>query len=457
VNVLDQVDTIVIAMLENRSFDHILGALSLPLYGGRKDIEGLIGDLDPGSRELTNPLYDNYALGHRWRPSIADRDVPLITDAPHSRVRVATQLDWSVATGGFTMAGFAQAYFDDNPGNRGAPPESMMVFPPQLIPMTAFLARNFVVCDHWFAPIPTETQPNRFMALAGFTHIDTNATHPPDHEIVTDWCDTNKIRWRVYHEGFSFNLLFRRSLLLSECYRSADQLAVNFQQEPDDTFPQVILVEPAYADDPLALHPDCNHPPLPMGPGEAFLSRVYRAVTSNPKRWARTVLIVTYDEHGGMFDHVPPLPVKTVAPNGEYRDFTTTGPRVPALIVSPLVTPGSVCHANFDHTSILRFIGERFRPDGIYSRIVVDRHKDGGLNSVAASLTAPSNPIETPPAPPELGMLATVSRGEPMKPVTVLQEAFAAAQAELRNDPNLAIRHPQALIFSPSPAPTRPT
>ena len=133
--------------------------------------------------------------------------------------------------------------------------------------------------------------------------------------------------------------LFRRSVLLNQNFRWFDELASDFQIEPDSTFPQVILIEPAYDDDPFALHPDDNHPPLPMGPGEVFLSRVYKAVTSNPQRWARTVLLIYYDEHGGFFDHLPPLPVHTPAPNAEYPEFQTTGPRIPAIVVSPLVRP----------------------------------------------------------------------------------------------------------------------
>src|SRR5579862_921042 len=236
-SVLDQIRTIVIVMMENRSFDHLLGWMSLPDYGGRADIEGLRGDIDPVSRELTNLNYDNYALGHRWRPFIVDRDAPLVTDVPHERGDVTTQLDYSGVIRNFTMTGFAKAYFDANPGNRGDRPESLMIFPPQLVPMTTFLAQNFAVCDHWFAPIPTSTQPNRFMALAGYSKVDSTIDTPPDHPgILPDWCDQNPqrpIKWRVYHEGFSFMTVFRRSVLINPNFVSFSQLAGHFQSEPD--------------------------------------------------------------------------------------------------------------------------------------------------------------------------------------------------------------------------------
>jgi phospholipase C len=458
VTALDKVKTIVIVMMENRSFDHLLGALSLPAYGGRRDLDGLSGDVDPATRELTNPLYDNYALGHRWRPYIAVRDAPLVTDVPHGRGSVSTQLDFSPVVDGFTMTGFAKAYFDANPGNRGAPPESLMIFPPQLVPMTAFLASQYAVCDRWFSPVPTDTQPNRFMSLAGYTKVADTSDTPPDHDILTDWCAKRGVRWRVYHEGFSFITLFRRKVIIDPDFRPFRELASDFQLESDATFPQVVLVEPAYADDPFAAHPDDNHPPLPMGPGEAFLSRVYRAVTSNPARWAGTVMVVFYDEHGGFFDHVRPLSLETKAPNGEYAPFTTTGPRVPAVVVSPLVKPGSVCHEYLDHTSILRFLGEKFGAGKGYSPQVDARHADGTLKSLAVALNAPDAARATPPDPPDLGAVAAITNAEPRQPTTPLQRAFenARVDAHVKYPDAVGDRHPEMLFDIPHPNTGKP-
>lgn len=451
-NVLDQVKTIVMVMMENRSFDHLLGALSLPAYGGRKDIDGLTGEIDPATRELTNAAYENHALGHVWRPYIVDRDVPLISDVPHGRGSVSAQLDFSEFIDAFTMTGFAKAYFEANPGNRGARPESLTVFPPELVPMTTFLATRYAVCDRWFCSIPTDTQPNRFMWLAGYTKIGDTVDTPPDHEILTDWCDKHGVRWRVYHEGFSSLALFRRKVIIDPNHVPFRKLASDFQLESDSTFPQVILVEPAYNDDPFASQPDDNHPPLPMGPGEAFLSRVYRAVISNPARWAGTVMVVFYDEHGGFFDHVRPLDVKTTAPNQEYPPFWTTGPRVPAIVVSPFVKPGSVCHENLDHTSILRFLGEKFGQGKGYSDQVEARHADGTLKSLAVALNA-AEPVATPPDPPDLGAVSAIVYAEPRQPTTPLQRAFenARVDAHVKFPDAVGERHPDMLFDIPHP------
>jgi phospholipase C len=193
----------------------------------------------------------------------------------------------------------------------------------------------------------------------------------------------------------------------------------------------VILIEPAYGDAPRigGSLPNDNHPPLPVAPGEALLLQVYEALTCNPERWARTLLIVTYDEHGGFFDHVPPLPIRyDPAPNAVFRDpFLSTGLRVPALVVSPLVSPMSVFDGILDHTSILQLLAEKFAPgeDG-YSESVENRRRQG-IRSVSEvlDLAAPRTGIPKAPGAP---LRAEVRLGGgPVAGATDMQLAFAAA------------------------------
>jgi phospholipase C len=122
-----------------------------------------------------------------------------------------------------------------------------------------------------------------------------------------------------------------------------------------------------------------------MAPGEAFLGETYRLLAQSG-RWKKTALIVTYDEHGGFFDHVPPLPIKYRNPNGVA--FDTTGPRVPAIVAGPLVRQGGVSHAQLDNTSILQLFAERFgAPGEAYSGPVADRGRQGiaSLSTVLAA------------------------------------------------------------------------
>jgi phospholipase C len=432
------VKTIIVCMLENRSFDHLLGWMSLPPFGNRADVDGLTGPLD-GQRRVQRFEYENPAGGQLYAPQILERDVPLETDLPHGRDRVAAQMHRDPQSGHHAMNGFAQAYFEQF-ASRGGPPESMLMFPPNLIPATSFLARGYMVCDRWFCPIPTDTHPNRLMSLGGYTKIDSTSGKPPHHDrLLNDWCDQRRIRWRVYSNGFPFLAIVRPSTFLfhNSTFRNFDEFAKDFQTEPDSEFPQVVLIEPEFSDDPTVRRPNDNHPPLPMGPGEAFLADVYRAVTSNKQRWASTVLLVVYDEHGGYFDHVPPFPVTTSPPAGhEWRDpaaFTTSGPRVPAIIVSPLVGAASATRKRFDHTSILQFIAETFDPGGApFSPEVERRRVEGRLDRIASVLSA--TPRGDVPVLPSLPAFTSVAFGGVREATTAGMQAFANARAALHRE-----------------------
>lgn len=428
------VKTIVVCMLENRSFDHLLGWMSLPPYGTRTDVDGLTGGID-GNRRLQRFEYENPAGGQLYPPQILDRDVPLATDLPHGRDRVAAQMHFDPHNGKHLMDGFAQAYFDQF-ASRGGAPESMSMFPPSLIPMTSFLARSYMVCDRWFCAIPTDTHPNRLMSLGGYTKIDSTSGKPPGHDhLINDWCEANRVRWRVYSNGFPFLAIVRPFTFLfhNSTFRNFDELAKDFQTEPDSVFPQVIFIEPEFSDDPTIRRPNDNHPPLPMGPGEAFLADVYRAVTSNKQRWESTVLLIVYDEHGGYFDHVPPFPVTTEPPPGhEWHDpspFRTSGPRVPAIIVSPLVGSATATRKRFDHTSILQFIVDTFAPGTSFSAEVDRRHQEGQLDRIASVLG--SAPRADVPVLPSLPPFTSIAFAGARPATTVGMQAFANARAAL--------------------------
>jgi len=429
------VNTIIVCMLENRSFDHLLGWMSLPPFGTRTDVDGLTGTID-GNRRLQRFEYENPAGGQLFPPQILDRDMPLPTDLPHGRDRVATQMHLDPHSGQYTMDGFAQAYFDQF-ASRGGPPESMSMFPPNLIPTTSFLARSYMVCDRWFCPIPTDTHPNRLMSLGGYTKIDSTSGKPPNHDhLIIDWCAANHVRWRVYSNGFPFLAIVRPTTFLFDHakFRNFDDFAKDFQTEPDAEFPEVIFIEPEFSDDPTMRHPNDNHPPLPMGPGEAFLADVYRAVTSNKQRWGSTVLLVVYDEHGGYFDHVPPFAV-TTSPPGEHEwsdptPFTTSGPRVPAIIVSPLVQAAAATHKRFDHTSILQFIVDTFAPGTGFSVEVSRRHDEAKLDRIA-SVLASTPRQDIPVLPPLPAAFTSLAFSGARQPTTPGMQAFANARATL--------------------------
>jgi phospholipase C len=225
------------------------------------------------------------------------------------------------------------------------------------------------------------------MSMCGYTNVDDTGTLLPEQTTVYDWLLAHGVRWRVYAAGLPFLSLMLRlaPLLLTSHFRRFRELEADVQRDPPDQWPQVIFIEPDYYDCPIHLQPPCdNHPPLAMAPGEAFLGQVYSWLSSNPARWAKTALIVTYDEHGGFFDHVAPLPLKYRNPAGV--SFDSTGPRVPAIVAGPFA-PRGVSHAPLDNTSILQLLAERFgHPGETYSSTVVGRA--GTLASVSTVLSA---------------------------------------------------------------------
>jgi phospholipase C len=359
---LDLVETLVVLMFENRSFDHLLGSLSLP-GGGLPDVDGLRDDAAFQARFASSGVAP-FPWGNR--PLTPSNELP-----PHERNAIAAQLGGAARP----MTGFVDA-FHRFPAGRGAPddggpPEVMGYLTASEAPVSHFLARSFTVCDRWFSALPASTQPNRLMALSGTTlrAWTKEGTHCllPHQRLVFDWLEAHQpaIRWRVYHDGFPFLTLMpsQHERILFGPYRRLDRLAEDVANEPDATFPQVLFLEPNFSG--VLGQPNDNHPPQPIAFGEELLRRVYLALSSNPSRWEKTLLLVTYDEHGGFFDHVAPPAIPTPKPPDPLVEedygapFETLGVRVPALVCSPLVAPG-VCHALFDHTSFLTLVAQRF-------------------------------------------------------------------------------------------------
>jgi phospholipase C len=425
--------TIFVLMMENRSFDHLLGYRSLEGH----PVEGLRSD--PAWRDaVANPFN-----GNTYRPfHLTDPYGTMEADPPHSRASTKIQLG-TPAGGKFPMKGFVETYSKAKgaaPIGAGSKPAAMGYFTGVEAPITDFLADQFAVCDHWHAALPAGTQPNRLMAMSGFTNIDTNKVPLPNQELVYDWLQRNGIRWRVYRSGVPFFAMILDRLddiLAGGHFRPFEQLYDDVQNEPPDEFPQVVFLEPVYADAPHIGKSDDDHAPGGIKGGQEFLLAVYRSITRVPDVWKGSVLIVTYDEHGGFFDHVSPPMIPTEPPPGARwtERFESLGVRVPALVVSPFVKPGTVFSEVMDHTSILKFIGETFGPDRKYSPAVDSRP----VKSVSAVLNNPVGGDRSPVVPTLIDYLARepkpAGRLPGTKPDTDLQEGFQKALDGIRKRP----------------------
>ena len=433
---LNLIKTIVVVMMENRSFNNLLGYLSLE-PDNRANVEGL-----RASAAWQDQVASIYS-GTKYRPFLLTDPYDAIdADPPHERDPVAIQMGDPVG-GLFPMNGFVTNYAGAHgakPVIPGSQPPVMGYFTAEQAPVVDFFAQNFAICDHWFSALPAGTQPNRLMAMSGFSNIEVNQVPLPNQDLVYDWLTRNNIRWRVYHEDLPFFAMMPRwipDILREEHFRPFGRLYDDVLNEPPGDFPQVIFIEPKYTDAPHIGPSSDDHAPSAIKGGQEFLLEVYRSMARVPDVWNGTVMVVTYDEHGGFFDHVSPPLLQTDPPPGAayQKPFKSLGVRVPAFVISPFVKPKTVFNGLLDHVSILKFIGQKHGANGSYSDLV-DRR---GVGSVQDVLDAAASPRAAPGIPSLVPYLQKQPASAGFVPGTMprnqIQQGFQRALDTIRAAP----------------------
>ncbi len=353
---------IVVLMMENRSFDHVLGAL-------RADdprINGLTG---------TESNLDTTNEPARVKP-LAQFQSQLDPDPDHHFPAVHKQLYFGTQgpPAQPSMNGFVQSYFDQRK-DAGHSRKIMYYFNKDKLPVIGTLARSFAVFNGWFSSIPGPTLCNR-----AFAHYGTSFG-----QVSMDVFYYNKQYLSVYERLVNANHSARiyyfdaasSSLEVVNLLQNQPKLFGTYEQFLQDcksgALPQYSFIEPNYtdhqADDGGELIASDQHPDHDMQQGELFIASVYNAIHENPDLWQSTALLIVYDEHGGIYDHVPPPsclpdgfeapPDKTGVPGLTFK-FDRLGVRVPAVLVSPwiaknTVIPGPEDPVNgrvFEHASI---------------------------------------------------------------------------------------------------------
>lgn len=227
------------------------------------------------------------------------------------------------------------------------------------------LAESFTVCDRWFSSVPGPTWPNRLFALSGTSKgrvlmpesIDELNLHLYNQTTLFDRLNQSKIGWKVYFGDAPLSLLFthqwqspnlRRYMPLSQFEEDA--------AGPASEFPSFCFVEPRY----LGNNANDDHPDHDVRAGEALIATVYNALRRNEELFASTLLVVTFDEHGGFYDRLSPP--GTIAPDDHHEeyDFSRLGVRVPTLLVSPY-SAAKRSHQVFDHTSLLKYLIDKWK------------------------------------------------------------------------------------------------
>jgi len=420
-NQLSAINHIVVLMLENRSFDHMLGFL----YAGSGNVSPAGQPFEGLTGQESNPGADGSAVQvFQIDPTNSNAYFMPGADPGEGYKSTNSQLFGSIdaptppiATNSGFVADFAYTLgWEGKEGwsiLSGTTANGIMgMFTPAMLPVLSGLAAGFAVCDQWFGSVPTETLPNRAFVCAGTSqgHMDdktTSYTCPTIFGLLS----MNNMSWAIY--GYDEPPLTR--LDFPDTTNADDShfgLFTDFQAAAAaGTLPAYTFLEPDWSASGNSQHPNYN-----VALGEQLIHDVYYALRNGPA-WNSTLLIVTYDEHGGCYDHVPPPSGATPPDNsaGEYGfDFTRFGPRVPAVLVSPLIAPGTVFRAAagvtpLDHTSILKTVEVRWNLPALTARdaaasdlgavlTLAAPRTDDPLQGVVVPVASGTNPDEDRPS-----------------------------------------------------------
>jgi phospholipase C len=382
---LDNLKHIVVLMMENRSFDHMLGYAQSAAW----PIDGLKGnetilDSQGGAAQVSNDA--RYAGD-------------FTPDPGHSVLDTLTQLYVNAntpVTQDPSMGGFVQSY-EGKTNNPQAAHRIMKCFSPQRLPTLVSLAQQFAVCDRWFSSVPGPTFPNR-----AYAH---GATSVGRVDMGVDWLDMSKTIYELLAENNVDSRIYYHDSTMAMTFKGLMNQGKYFDQIDDfysdcskNRLPVYSFLEPRYAnseDDSTNTffsasdqHPDHN-----VEEGELLIHRVFNAVWNNVAVRNSTLLVVVYDEHGGLYDHVPPPP--TVNPDNKKWlgnansvdppfDFTRLGVRVPAVLISPYIQPNTIDHTVYDHSSITATVCKLFLKNVANASLTA---RDRQANTFEANIT----------------------------------------------------------------------
>src|SRR5437764_2805958 len=347
-------DHIVVIMMENHSFDNLLGALA---HSGQPKAKGLKFNRA------------GVALNSNPGPEGSVRSFPFANTAQGQNVSQSSNATHEQIDGGL-MDGFVRSV--------GGAAQPMGYWTEEVLPFAYSLARSFCVANRWFGSAPCQTYPNRRFLMAGTAYGNIATTNeslfdpPPPNGTIWDRLHAYGISWRNY-----FTDLPSTGIIPSTIEKYPGNIAPIAQFFADcaaGTLPSVSIVDPEYGvlgevGGPLsqlpALQPiaeklnttgGSEENPQDMSYGEYWAAQAVKAILASPA-WPRTLLIYTYDEHGGYYDHMPPpaaiapdsIPPK-LGPGDVPGGYDIYGPRVPAVVASPYSKPNAVTNALHDHT-----------------------------------------------------------------------------------------------------------
>lgn len=455
------IDHVVVLAQENLSFDRV--------FGWTTEI-GADGVPDGIGFPIDNPLFPPGTVLH---PEPGASLIP--PGASHMPWDMAKQLH-----GGPNGAGFIDTIFQraekakhvTDEQRRELVRESLRYHRRDDLPVYRELVESFAIADRWFSPIASATWPNRY-----FLHMGTSPTAAsPLPELDGSWASIFTrltdagLPWRIYVNGPA-TLITSRSVMHAagrarrlakaagasrddvDPIRSFDRFVCDVSRTGAsawpgglpagssaaafgvDRLPTYTFIEPRHWPS-KDLHPNNDHHHTHLHDGQRLIGTIYNALRADPVRWARTLFVITYDEHGGYWDHVAPLPAPDPAtgivgrsPGGTTMDWY--GGRVPTMLISPLIRPGVYSHV-CDHTSVLAFLERRF---GLPPLTYRDAAADDLTAAFADDIHDTPAVVALPPAPGAVPVTGDLERDITMLGIglyrLLAQRAGADGDAEM--------------------------
>lgn len=415
------ITNIFVLMLENRSFDHMLGFSAISgkdaATGQPTKVNGLTGKESNTYRGQTYPVSQP-----------ADETMPV--DPGHEFLDVLEELCGSTASytpgGAYPLindSGFVSDYAFSHTSDEGNAPgnygEIMKCFSPSQLPVLNALAKSFAVCDNWHASIPGPTWPNRLFALAASS---AGLDHSPSSAEMFVWETADGLAfqngtifdalkknfpndaWKIY-SGDNFPIAAALKGVSVSDFSRYEEFAPAVAKA---NYPwRLTWIEPNYGNMVSGTFKGGNsqHPLDGVTPGEKLIKATYDAIRNSP-HWNTSLLIVTWDEHGGFYDHATPpdaVAPGDTQPKSKYNQYGFTfekyGVRVPAVVVSPLIPANVIDHRLYDHSSIPKTIEQAFGLPPLTAR---DREANSVLPllSLATPRTDAPTALPTPTDPP---------------------------------------------------------
>jgi phospholipase C len=444
-----KIEHIVVLMMENRSFDSLVGGLypksarfngisgseSNP-WQGQKDIKIWCNEEGVDNASMTIPDPDPGELWNDINTQLFGLDAQANNQSP-------------------PMNGFVNNYMrqNQNSSKEYSPAAVMHYYTPSQVPVISQLARQFAVCDQWFASAPCQTWPNRFFVHTGTAQGYEN--NSPVHfpylmDTIFNRLQSAHKSWGIYYHDFPQSIALTKLWDHLDHFHSFDNF---LEQAAKGSLPAYSFIEPRYF--PGIKLPNDQHPPHNVGLGEQLISQVYNTLRKAPT-WSKTLFILTYDEHGGCYDHAPP-PLAVPPDNHPTTPFAFDryGIRVPAVIISPYIRPGTILRsvANgdlphhgppypFDHTSIIAAVRKCFNLQAPLS------HRDAVAPDleICLNLENPDNNPATIEALPYAMTSAELERAM-AAPMNDMQVALHHTAAHLPDSQEEAGEHIRQLVM----------